>query len=165
MSKNILIISSTSGNNYSLANSLKEKLDQLGNDSSILNLEDYDLPLFKPNVSAPEHVIASLTQKFSSADGYIFCSPEYNGGITPILTNAITWISTTSNSWRDAFNNKSCLIATFSGGPGTRFLASFRSQCEYIGLVVMPRTISVTSYNSPKDDSIIKSLKQLLNHI
>jgi len=165
MSQNILIISSTSGNNLSLANSLKEKLDPLGNESSILNLEEYDLPLFKPNVSAPEDIITSLLQKFNSADGYIFCSPEYNGGMTPILTNAITWISTASPNWRDAFNNKSCLIATFSGGPGTRFLASFRSQCEYIGLVVMPRTISVTSYNVPKDESILKSLKQLMMHI
>ena len=165
MNKNILIISSTSGNNYSLANSFKKKLDYLGNDSSILNLEDYDLPLFKPNEIALEDVIDSLIKKFKSADGYIFCSPEYNGGITPILTNAITWISTRSKNWRDTFNNKSCLIATFSGGPGIRFLTSFRSQCEYIGLVVMPRTISVTSYNAPKDESVIKSLKQLMMHI
>jgi NAD(P)H-dependent FMN reductase len=92
MAENILIISSTSGNNFTLAKTLNDKLETFNISPKILNLEDFELPLFKPGVKASSATIEKLTQHFVKADGFIFCSPEYNGGLTPILTNAITWI-------------------------------------------------------------------------
>ncbi len=165
MGKRILIVSATSGNNFTLAGHIKEQLSSLNVESSILNLEELELPLFKPGLERPKENIQSILQLFHSADGFIFCSPEYNGGSTPILSNAITWVSTSSKDWREAFVGKSCIVATHSGGPATRFLTSFRSQCEHLGMVVMPRTIAVTSYNPFKVDSVVKTLKQLLDHI
>ena len=51
-------------------------------------------------------IINGLCEKVINASGFVFCGPEYNGGSAPILTNAITWISVTTDYWRDAFSNK-----------------------------------------------------------
>ena len=51
-------------------------------------------------------------------------SGDLEGGSAPILTNAITWISVTTDYWRDAFSNKIGLIATHSGGNGNSFLST-----------------------------------------
>ena len=79
--------------------------------------------------------------------GVAFCGPEYNGGSAPILTNAITWISVTTDHWRDAFSNKNGLVATHSGGDGSSFLSTFRQQLEFMGVVVYPRSIQVNKSN------------------
>ena len=98
--KKILIISVTAGNNFTLA----EKIKQLMNlDSEIITLEDYKLPLYDGKaVIEDKTIIDDLCKKIISVDGFIFCGPEYNGGSAPTLTNAITWISVTTNHWRDA---------------------------------------------------------------
>ena len=100
-----------------------------------------------------------------NADGFIFCGPEYNGGSAPILTNAITWISVTTDYWREAFSNKIGLIATHSGGNGSSFLSTFRQQLEFMGVVVFPRSIKVNKskeFNAETSKKIIDRFENLL---
>ena len=94
---------------------------------------------------------------------FIFCAPEYNGGSPPILTNAITWISLTTNNWRDSFNGKLALIGTHSGGDGLRFLASFRSQLEYLGTIVVPKTITINDKKEFNKDSAERTIQSLID--
>ena len=91
--------------------------------------------------------IKGLCEKVIDASGFVFCGPEYNGGSAPILTNAITWVSVTTDHWRDAFSNKIGLVATHSGGDGSSFLSTFRQQLEFMGVVVYPRSIQVNKSN------------------
>ena len=139
--KNIIIISATSGNNLNLARKIGELLDL---QYQIISLEDYYLPLYTGNIELEDKtLINDLCQKVINADGFIFCGPEYNGGSAPILTNAITWISVTTNYWKDAFKDKIGLIATHSGGNGDSFLNTFRHQLEFLGVVVYPQSIKI----------------------
>ena len=139
--KNIIIISATSGNNLILAEKIGDLVDLK---SKIISLEDYQLPLYTGNFELENKtMIKDLCQKVINADGFIFCGPEYNGGSAPILTNAITWISVTTDHWKDAFKNKTGLIATHSGGNGDSFLNTFRHQLEFLGVVVHPRSIKI----------------------
>ena len=156
--KKILIISVTAGNNFTLA----EKIKQLMNlDSEIIILEDYQLPLYDGKaVIEDETIINGLCKKVESVDGFIFCGPEYNGGSAPLLTNAITWISVTTDHWRNAFLDKIGLIATHSGGDGSSFLATFRQQLEFMGVVVFPRSIKVNKNQEFNKESIKKILKR-----
>ena len=106
-----------------------------------------------------------MIQKFESADGFIFCAPEYNAGIPPILTNAITWITVTTRNWRDAFNNKIALIGTHSGGSAPWFLSSFRDQLEYMGCTVYHRNISVhkdAGFNTESVERILTGFQNLI---
>ena len=144
--KKILIISATSGNNLILANKIGKLFDL---ENKIISIEDYQLPLYTGKVELEDKTaINGLCQKVIDASGFVFCGPEYNGGSAPILTNAITWISVTTDHWRDAFTNKIGLVATHSGGDGSSFLSTFRKQLEFMGVVVYPRSIQV---NKSKD--------------
>ena len=140
----ILVISATNDNNLALAKELNELLSKIGISSEIVCLEDLKLPLYNIESTPQEDVVESLVEKMNQSAGFIFCAPEYNGGVPPVLSNAITWITVKSEDWRYVFNGKFALIGTHSGGDGHRFLNAFRSQLEYMGTNVLARTISVT---------------------
>tara|TARA_Y100000748_G_scaffold274424_1_gene249520 strand:- start:354 stop:674 length:321 start_codon:yes stop_codon:yes gene_type:complete len=106
-----------------------------------------------------------LTNKFVESDGIIICAPEYNGSTPPIVNNAIAWISTTTDYWRDAFNKKIALIGTNSGGPGTKYITIMKLQMEHLGCVVMPRAISENKSNPLNVESVNKILKQFIDLI
>ena len=160
--KKILIISATSGNNLDLANDIRKLLRI---DNELISLEDYQLPLYTGKVKIDNQtIINKLCNKVVDASGFIFCGPEYNGGSTPILINAITWISVTTEHWRDSFSDKIGLIATHSGGGGGSFLSTFRQQLEFMGVVVYPRSIKVNKskeFNAESCKKIITSFEKL----
>tara|TARA_B100001113_G_scaffold223547_1_gene183522 strand:- start:157 stop:645 length:489 start_codon:yes stop_codon:yes gene_type:complete len=159
----VLIISATTGNNLTLAKKIGD-LFNLKND--IITLEDFIMPLYIPNIqNSNNSSIKKLSNKFIKSDGLVFCAPEYNGGSPPILTNTITWLSVTTSNWRDLFFNKKALIATHSGGGGSRFLSTFRVQLEHLGVIVYPRTIKVNrkkEFNNKSASDIITSFVKLL---
>ena len=139
--KKILIVSVTSRNNLILAKKIGELFRV---DTETITLEDYQLPLYTGKTKLDDNtIINDLCKKIVNASGFVFCGPEYNGGSAPILTNAITWVSVTTDYWRDAFSDKIGLIATHSGGNGSSFLSTFRQQLEFLGVIVFPRSIIV----------------------
>ena len=160
--KRILLISATRGKNYELAQELKKIIDNTtAVDTVVINLESYDLPLYKPGIKSANETAGELSAELENADGFVFCAPEYNGGPPPILINAFTWISVTTANWRDGFKDKFAVIATSSAGSGQRFLVAFRSQLEYMGTLVMPKTITVTNGQSLNRKSAERTLQNL----
>ena len=155
--KRILTVASTSGTNLILAKKIKGLLTY---DNEIVCLENFPLPLYNPNIHNSEiNSIDSLLSRFKACNSFIFCAPEYNGGSPPILTNAITWLSVSTENFRDIFNEKKALIATHSGGGGSCFLSSFRIQLEHLNVIVYPRTIKVNNKDPFNDKSTIKILE------
>ena len=119
--KNILIVSSTLKNNFKLANNLSDYINDISKSISydlktnVISLENFELPVYTENnfdkyIEKYRYNIEKLTQNFTKCDGIIICAPEYNGSTPPNVNNAIAWISTTTDYWRDAFNNKISLI-------------------------------------------------------
>ena len=89
--KKILLVSATRGKNYELAQELKEIIDNTtAVNTAVINLESYDLPLYLPDIEAENETASVLSSEFENADGFVFCAPEYNGGLPPILTTALT---------------------------------------------------------------------------
>ena len=162
--KKILLVSATRGKNYKLAQDLKEIIDNTTSiDTAVINLESYGLALYMPDIETENETASALSAEFENADGFVFCAPEYNGGLPPILTNAFTWISVTTANWRDGFKDKYAVIATRSAGSGQRFLIAFRSQLEYMGTLVMPKTIVVTNTQSLNRKSAERTLQHLIH--
>jgi len=162
--KKILLVSATRGKNYELAQNLKEIIDNTTSiDTAVINLESYGLALYMPDIETENETASALSAEFENADGFVFCAPEYNGGLPPILTNAFTWISVTTANWRDGFKDKYAVIATRSAGSGQRFLIAFRSQLEYMGTLVMPKTIVVTNTQSLNRKSAERTLQHLIH--
>ena len=151
--KNILIISSTKNTNFQLSKEIKAFFNDKNDvDCSLINLEDFNLPLFTPtleknfkdNKNFPDN-IGKIKEFIVSSNGIIWCSPEYNGGISPILTNMIAWISRATDDWKEGFQNKNSLICSSSGGNGTNFVKGFTLQLNYLGSVVMDCSIIRTN--------------------
>jgi len=166
--KNVLIISATLNTNYTLAKDIEKLLSNLNVKVTTVSLEDYSLPLYTAKNSKIVNEnnvekIEALTKHLINNQGIIICGPEYNGSIPPIITNAISWISTSTDYWRDGFLNKIALVATSSGGPGNKFLTSMKMQLEHLGAIVMPRFINISSSIPLKKDSAEKILKQFIN--
>ena len=167
--KNILIISATLKNNYKLAKQLKTLIDKEAN-VTIISLENYDFPIYTDNtfdkhIKSYQRTIEELTKYFIDNQGIIICAPEYNGSTPPIVNNAIAWISTTTKYWRDAFNNKIALIATASGGPGTKFISTIKLQLEHLGCTVMPQSISTNKSKPLEQESTKKNLNKFISLI
>ena len=163
----IQIISATNDKNLDLANSIQSTLTEVAKHvdkatvpidcPDIISLESLQLPLFSFGVKANEEVLNGLVESILEANSFIFCAPEYNGGVPPVLSNALTWISVQTKDWRGAFNNKTALVATHSGGDGFRFLTAFRIQLEYLGVTVYSRSITVSN-SKPYDENKVKKI-------
>ena len=168
--KNILIISATMKTNYKLSKDIQIILKEYNVNTTLISLENYDLPLytdkaFKDGKNDYETEINELTDCLVTNEGIIICGPEYNGSISPIITNAIAWISTCSNYWKDSFENKNFLIATSSGGLGNKFIMAMKIQLEHLGAIVMPKSINVNENTPLKIESAKKILKQFITLI
>jgi len=168
--KKILVISATRKTNYALAKDLAKLLSILNVEVTLLSLEDYILPLYTDNVYQDKKddyfdVVEDLTKQFINHKGLIICGPEYNGSTAPIITNTFAWISVSTDYWKDAFLNKVFLVASSSGGLGTKFITSIKLQLEHLGSVVMSTPISVNDKTPLKEASAKKILKQFIDLI
>ena len=168
--KKILIISATSKSNYELSKKIYNILKPFNVKVNLICLEDYMLPLYTDkiyNLTKDEYVsvVNDLIDFIIPSDGIIICGPEYNGSIHPIITNMISWISVSTNNWRDAFNNKISLIGTSSGGAASRFISSMKIQLEHLGSIVMPRSINISKavqFNEKLAEKILTKFVDLL---
>jgi len=166
--KKVLIISATSFSNHDLSIDIKSILEKHSSDCEVLNLETYDLPLFEAKTyesykSSIKDSIDEIINKFINSKGLIFCAPEYNGSIPPIVTNFIAWISVTTDYWRDGFKDKFGLIASSSGGEAVKYNIAMKNQLEHLGVVVLPRTINVSSNKPFNNNSAEKILLKFAN--
>ena len=171
----IQIISATNDKNLDLANNIQSTLMEVVRQfdkasvpidcPDIISLENLQLPLFSFGVKANEEVLNGFVKSILEANSFIFCAPEYNGGVPPVLSNALTWISVQTKDWREAFNNKTALVATHSGGDGFRFLTAFRIQLEYLGVTVYFRSINVSNSKPYDEDKVKKILANYLELI
>lgn len=171
--KNLLIISSTQNSNLDLSKKINEFFHQKDNlNSKVISLEDFKLPLYTPTLEQkfkemnefPAGIV-DIKDCLVSSSALIWCSPEYNGGVSPILTNSIAWISRTTDNWKDAFIDKNMLICSSSGGNGNSFIKSFEIQLNYLGAIVYNQSIVQTKKNGHDQDLFIEVLTNFSNLI
>lgn len=162
---NILIWSATSGANLELSDQLKQMIEAQSESVEIINLENLDLPLYTPSAEKngiPDKAI-ELTTKLKAAKGLVVVAPEYNGGVPPVVNNALAWMSRSGDEdWRAGFTGKIALVATNSGGPAFKYQRIMRLQLEHLGMEVMTRTIATNSFTPLKAPSAEKILSRFI---
>ena len=164
--KKLLIVSATPFSNFDLSEQIKVYLEKKSDLScQIISLEDLTLPLFTPSLEVkikeqnnfPKE-ITEIKSMLVSADATIWCSPEYNGGISPIITNTIAWVSRIGDDWKEGFDGKKTLICSSSGGNGNNFVKGFTIQLSYLGANILEKSLIKTKKNGIKTKEFAKVL-------
>lgn len=99
--------------NKKLEQALHKRLEAEGANPVLIELDDYDLPLYHGDTELP-HSVKRLVMDLKDCDGVIIVTPEYNGGLPPVLKNAIDWTSTFST---DHFTGPIYGLASCTPGP------------------------------------------------
>lgn len=116
-----------------------------------IRLKDFALPLYDEDLEAhafPEGA-AALRDLFIAHDGFLIASPEYNGGVTGVLKNAIDWASRPSPgqpmTTLAAFRGKVAGVMSASISPfgGLRGIIQLRQILGTIQTVVATENILV----------------------
>ena len=138
-----------------------------GAEVTFLDLRDLELPLFDQDLEAASG-LPDGAKKFKAllgeSDGFLIASPEYNGGFTPLLKNAIDWATrpeTKDEPSLIAFRGKSAALLAASPGAlgGMRALVHLRSLLGNIGVLVLPDQVTLTTaYDAFNDEDELKDI-------
>lgn len=165
--KNVAIVVASIHKNLELANKIIEEVSKHEVNIELLNLVKIGLPLYTPleEEKGISQDVIDLSAKIKNQDGFAFVAPEYNGGIPPVLTNFIAWMSRSGDDWRKCFNGKPAFIASHSGGGGQHILMSLRQQLSYIGMNVIGRQIITNASKKLNPDSLKTVSAELVKYV
>ena len=113
---------------------------QLGAEPTLLELSDYDIPLYNADLEAegtPADVIR-FKQQLHAHPAWLICCPEYNGSYPALLKNALDWASSPVKDhpqWSDGvlpFRGK--VVGMASASPGG--LGGLRAQSHLAPLLL-----------------------------
>lgn len=127
---------------HRVALALNEKLLSLGIDCSIVDLKELGLPIFEERLSflrnKPQH-FETISNELLNSIGFIFVTPEYNGGISASLKNFIDTFG------RPEFAGKPIAVASVSSGNlgGIRAAMSLQQLILAIQAYPQPQMLTV----------------------
>jgi chromate reductase, NAD(P)H dehydrogenase (quinone) len=171
----------TGSHNARLAALAAKELALAEAEVTCISLDDYPLPLFDADLAAdtglPQPAVA-LKKMLMSHRGVFITSPEYSASVTPLLKNAIDWISRVRDHGEPnyaAFKDRVFAIgaAAAGSGGGIRSLMALRQILELgCGALVIPEQISVPraeqafdDMDNLKDETLAAALKTLARRL
>jgi chromate reductase, NAD(P)H dehydrogenase (quinone) len=126
-----------------------------------ISLADYPLPLFDADLAAASPMpkpAVELKRMLAAHHGAFIASPEYSASVTPLLKNAIDWISRVRERGEPtyaAFKGRVFAIGSASSGGtgGLRSLMALRQILELgCGALVIPEQVAVPRAEQAFDD-------------
>ncbi len=130
--------------NEILRRHMSAKLREAGVTVSDLDLADFEMPVFNEDLEAEHTPDAAkrLAELFRTHDIVLIISPEYNGGVTPLMANTISWISRQKPS---PFRHAIFGIGGVSNGKyATIFaLSHLRDTLSKVGALVVPTLLGL----------------------
>ena len=159
--------------NRILQQHMGRKLTQAGVAVTEISLGDFDMPIFNEDLE-PDHVpeaAVKLAEMWRSHDIVFIASPEYNGGVPPLLVNTITWLSRQKPS---VFRHAVFGIGGVSSGKyGTIWsLSHLRDSLTKVGTLIVPTLLGIgpaeTSFDEngdPVEPTIIRKVDQMVTEL
>ncbi|QDS97929.1 NADPH-dependent FMN reductase [Adhaeretor mobilis] len=146
--------------NKQLVKFAAERARQQGADVTLIDLRDFEMPLYHGDLEESEGQPEAATRLFDlmkQHKGYLIACPEYNSSITPLLKNTIDWLSRPREGepHMAAFAGKvAALLSASPGGlGGIRGLVTVRSILGNIGVHVVPKQFALSGANDAFDES------------
>jgi chromate reductase len=159
--------------NEILRRHMSAKLRDAGVEVTDLSLADFEMPIFNEDLE-PDHVPESATRladAFRGHDIVFLASPEYNGGVPPLVVNTIAWLSRQKPSpFRHAIFG---IGGVSSGKYGTIWaLSHLRDTLSKIGGLVVPTLLGVgpdkdafDADGSPVEPAIKSKVDQMVREL
>ena len=144
--------------NAALAALAAKKMSLANAEPTLISLRDYALPIYDGDLEQSEGVPENarrLAEHVISSDGLFITSPEYNGGYSPLLKNAIDWITRVPNEGGNVFSNRPTAIGAASPGSlgGIRGAMMLRQTLAVaLGALVLGGQVVVPSAGKAFDD-------------
>ncbi|MGM0481533.1 MAG: NADPH-dependent FMN reductase [Pseudomonadota bacterium] len=105
--------------NTKLKHRVAEAAEKLGLDHKVLDADALDAPIYHGDLEAEDGVpeaMQRLAEEINAAEKIVLISPEYNSSVSPLVKNAIDWVSRVNGApWA---NKKVLLGAASPGGLG-----------------------------------------------
>jgi len=115
-----------------------------------IELRSFDLPLYDGDLEREHglpHGALRLRAFFKAHDALLLGVTEYNGGVSPLMKNAIDWAS---RPYRDEVNlaairGKPVAMVSCSSGAlgGSRAQAHLRQSFQVMGCILLPETVTL----------------------
>ena len=147
--------------NVKLAALAAKELTLLDVDVTRISLVDYPLPLYDADSDArsgpPDNAI-KLKQMIAAHQGVFIASPDYSASVSPVLKNAIDWVSRVRERGDPnyaAFKGRVFAIASASTEPngGLPGLMALRQILEVgCGALVIPEQLAIARADQAFDD-------------
>ena len=151
----------TGSHNTRLAALAAKELTLIDAEVTRISLADYPLPLYEADLEtkagAPANALR-LKQMMMAHQGVFIASPEYSASVTPMLKNAIDWISRVrerGDPTYAAFKGRVFAISAASPARagGLRSLMALRQILELgCGALVIPEQVAIPQADSAFDD-------------
>jgi len=126
---------------HGVALTLNHELNSKGINASIVDLKELALPNFEERLNflenKPVHLV-ELSNELLKTTGYIFVTPEYNGGISASLKNFIDTFG------RPEFSGKPIAVASVSSGALGGIRAAMSLQQQILALQAYPQPQMLT---------------------
>ena len=138
-----------------------------GAEVTLIDLRDFPMPIMDEDAEAaggsPEPAMR-LKDLFDANDALLIACPEYNSSITPLLKNAIDWVSRADGRRGAVACYKDKVAAILSASPGglggLRGLVHVRAILGNIGVLVIPDQVAVSrAFEAYNDDGSLKDVK------
>jgi chromate reductase len=151
----------TGSNNVKLAALAAKELTLIDADVTRISLADYPLPIYEGDLESkagPPANALRLKQMIMAHHGVFIASPEYSASVTPMLKNAIDWVSRVrerGDPTYAAFKGRVFAISSASPGRsgGLRSLMALRQILELgCGALVIPEQVAIPQADHAFDD-------------
>jgi len=134
--------------NEVLRRHMSRQLTAAGVEVTDLSLADFDMPIFNEDLETAGQTpdaARRLAELFRTHDIVFIATPEYNGGITPLIANTLAWVSRQKPS---PFRHAIFGIAGMSNGKyATIFaLSHLRDSLSKAGALVVPTLLGIGPY-------------------
>lgn len=133
-----------------LAKAMAKRMERKQVEVSIFDLAERPLPFYSPDDSFAHHDgVQSLSRLMLEADGIVLTTPEYHGGISGVLKNALDFLG------QEHFAGKPVLSISSSGGAvGVSSLMQLQTIVRNLHGINSPDWISIGGNQRSKYESL-----------